>query len=86
MSVREIRTERLLLRPFRPSDVDDVFAYASDPEWSANVPNVPYPYKRRHAEEFVARVVPARAKRARDISAPAFDVAAFLRGGLPICG
>ena len=31
----EITTERLLLRPFRLSDVDDVLAYASDPEWAA---------------------------------------------------
>ena len=30
-----LRTERLLLRPFRLSDIDDVLAYASDPEWSA---------------------------------------------------
>jgi len=30
----ELRTERLGLRPFRLSDVDDVFAYSSDPEWA----------------------------------------------------
>ena len=59
MSGTEIRTQRLLLRPFTSADVGDVFAYASDPEWSLNVPNVPYPYERRHAEEFVARKVPA---------------------------
>ena len=49
----ELRTERLLLRPFRSGDVDDVLAYASNPEWSRYLP-VPDPYTRRHAEEFVA--------------------------------
>ncbi len=56
---REICTERLLLRPFRLTDVDDVFAYVSDPEWSLYLPQVPFPYERRNAEEFVARIVPA---------------------------
>jgi RimJ/RimL family protein N-acetyltransferase len=55
----ELRTERLLLRPLRLTDADDVYAYASDAEWSANIPQVPYPYERRHAEEFVARIVPS---------------------------
>lgn len=52
--VPELRTERLLLRPFGSGDVDDVFAYATDPEWSRYLP-VPDPYTRRDAEEFVAR-------------------------------
>ena len=30
----EIRTERLLLRPFRLTDADDVYAYAKEPEFS----------------------------------------------------
>jgi len=29
----EIRTERLLLRPHRLEDVDDIFEFARDPEW-----------------------------------------------------
>ncbi len=49
----ELRTDRLLLRPFHGDDVDDVFAYASDPEWGRHLP-VPRPYTRRDAEEFVA--------------------------------
>ena len=52
----EIRTPRLLLRPFRLDDVDDVFGYASDPEWSRYI-EVPSPYARRDAEEFVARAI-----------------------------
>ena len=49
----ELRTNRLLLRPFRSDDVDDVFAYASDPEWGRHLP-VPRPYTFRDAETFVA--------------------------------
>lgn len=43
-----IETERLVLRPFRFEDVDDVFAYASNEEWGRYLP-VPYPYERVHA-------------------------------------
>ena len=49
----ELRTERLLLRPFRSDDVGDVLAYASDPEWNRYL-GLPQPYTRRSAEEFVA--------------------------------
>ena len=54
--IKEMRTDRLLLRPFKFSDVDDVYAYASDPQWGRFLP-VPDPYLRRDAEEFVARSV-----------------------------
>ncbi len=50
-----IETERLLLRPFRLGDVDDVLAYARDPEWSRFLRVLPRPYERLHAEQFVAR-------------------------------
>ena len=54
----ELRTERLLLRPFRLDDVDDVFEYARDPEWARYLGgHIPQPYTRRDAEEFVARSV-----------------------------
>ena len=49
----EIRTERLLLRPFRLTDADDVYAYASDPEWAPYLP-IPSPYEYKHAETHVA--------------------------------
>ncbi|WP_420441969.1 hypothetical protein [Candidatus Palauibacter sp.] len=29
----EIRMERMLLRPHRREDVDDIFEFARDPEW-----------------------------------------------------
>ena len=49
----ELHTERLLLRPYRSGDVDDVLAYATDPEWNRFL-GLPQPYTRRSAEEFVA--------------------------------
>ena len=49
-----IRTERLLLRSFSFNDVEDVLAYAADPEFSRFLP-LPNPYTIRDAEEFVAR-------------------------------
>ena len=51
-----LRTPRLLLRPYRSDDVDDVLAYATDPEWGRYLP-LPDPYTRRSAEEFVARCI-----------------------------
>ena len=49
-----IQTPRLLLRRYRLTDAEDVFAYARDPEWGRFLPPVPQPYERRHADEFVA--------------------------------
>lgn len=51
---RRLTTPRLVLRPFSPADVDDVFEYAQDPEWAEYLPEVPQPYTRRDAEEFIA--------------------------------
>ena len=50
----ELRTERLLLRPFRLSDIDEVFDYASDPDWAAFYPR---PYDRGATEYMVAQAV-----------------------------
>ena len=52
----EIRTDRLLLRPFCADDVDGVFAFSRDPEWGRYL-EVPMPYSRRDAEEFLARTL-----------------------------
>ena len=49
----ELTTERLLLRPFEVGDVDDVLAYASDPEL-ARFLELPQPYTLDDAEEYVA--------------------------------
>jgi ribosomal-protein-alanine N-acetyltransferase len=49
----EIRTNRLLLRPWRMTDIDDAFAYGSDPEWGRYLWNTPYPYTLENARQFV---------------------------------
>ena len=48
-----IETERLKLRLFSIEDVEDVFSYASDPQWARFLP-VPQPYTKADAENFVA--------------------------------
>ena len=53
----ELKTERLLLRPFNLQDANDVFEYRSDAERARYLPHVPQPYARRAAEETVARNV-----------------------------
>jgi [ribosomal protein S5]-alanine N-acetyltransferase len=57
-SPTELRTPRLLLRPFRPDDVDDVFAYASGEAFSRYLARqLPQPYTRQDAEAFVAEAL-----------------------------
>ena len=52
----ELKTERLLLRPFRLTDAEDVFAYDKDSEWSLYLGRrMPRPYLRRDADEYVAK-------------------------------
>jgi len=51
----ELKTKRLLLRPFRLSDADDVFEYSSDAEWGRYLVNMPEPFTRKDAGEFVVR-------------------------------
>ena len=50
----ELTTERLLLRPFSLSDIDDVLEYASDDEWAAFHPR---PHDRGAVEYMVARAM-----------------------------
>ncbi|MFJ2651948.1 GNAT family N-acetyltransferase [Streptomyces sp. NPDC087420] len=52
-----LTTERLTLRTFTPDDTDAVFEACQDPairRWTT----IPSPYARRHAEQFVGRLVP----------------------------
>jgi [ribosomal protein S5]-alanine N-acetyltransferase len=52
-----IATARLELRPWSLDDVDDVYSYARDPEWSRYLHLVPVPYSRHDAELFLARQI-----------------------------
>ncbi|HEY5928409.1 MAG TPA: GNAT family N-acetyltransferase [Kofleriaceae bacterium] len=53
MQKAELQTARLLLRPFRPTDVDDALAYRNDREFARYLPHIPQPFTRRDAEAFV---------------------------------
>jgi RimJ/RimL family protein N-acetyltransferase len=50
----EIDTPRLRLRAWTLSDVDDVFSYAQDAEWSRFLRILPRPYTRADAERFIS--------------------------------
>ena len=52
----ELKTERLLIRPFEFKDVEDVLGYSSDPEVARYVP-MPQPYTRDELDGVVARQV-----------------------------
>ena len=54
----EIRTKRLLLRPWRMEDTDDVMAYATDSEWARYLP-VPQPYEPHHVVEYLTAMIAA---------------------------
>lgn len=50
----ELRTERLVLRPFQVDDVADVLAYRDDVEFARFLSHIPQPFTQRDAEAFVA--------------------------------
>ena len=53
----ELKTERLLLRPFRLEDVDDVFEYAKDLDWGQYEREGSRGFTSQDAEQEVARAV-----------------------------
>jgi ribosomal-protein-alanine N-acetyltransferase len=53
----ELETARLILRPYRFEDVEDVLGYASDEEWARYLEVVPHPYAKTDAVAFIARQV-----------------------------
>lgn len=75
-----LTTERLRLRPFTLDDTDAVHAACQDPEiqrWTM----VPSPYERRHAEDFLGRIVPDGWRTGYDL-----DFAVLPRTGGPLVG
>jgi [ribosomal protein S5]-alanine N-acetyltransferase len=49
-----LHTDRLTLRPFPDSDVEDALTYPDDREFAWFLPHIPQPFTRRDAEAFVA--------------------------------
>jgi len=51
----ELRTERLVLRPFQTRDVGDAMAYRNDEEFVRFLPHIRLPFTNQDAEAFVVR-------------------------------
>ena len=60
LTTEVVRTARLVLRPARQDDVDDILRACQDPENQRWLP-IPVPYTRDDAAGFVARSIAARA-------------------------
>ena len=56
LATESVRTARLLLRPFRADDVDDVHRASQDPESQRWITALPVPYTREDARRFVEDV------------------------------
>lgn len=52
-----LRTQRLVLRPFHPNDVDAVYAFNSIAQWSPYLRSASEGYTRKNAEDFVAQAI-----------------------------
>src|SRR3954471_1148008 len=48
-----LHTDRLLLRPFQDSDVEDALSYRDDREFARFLSHIPQPFTRSDAEAFV---------------------------------
>ncbi len=57
MNLTGLKTERLVLRGLEPSDAGPIALYLSDARVARSLENVPHPYPRGLAEDFVARVM-----------------------------
>jgi RimJ/RimL family protein N-acetyltransferase len=53
-----VRTERLVLRPYRPADVDPVYRACQDPDLQRWLTALPSPYTREAAADFVTGIAP----------------------------
>ena len=58
LATEVVRTERLVLRPFREEDVEAVFAGCQDPDVQRWI-NIPVPYTHEHARAYVTVESPA---------------------------
>jgi len=51
--LEKITGGRIILRTLRMSDAEDIYEYCKDREVSRYTQNMPYPYKRKYAAEFI---------------------------------
>jgi RimJ/RimL family protein N-acetyltransferase len=82
LNTQTVRTERLLLRPFRPGDVDAVFRACRHPDLARWLTALPSPYTREAAADFVTGIAPRGRAAGTDLGC-AIDVDGELVGS---CG
>jgi RimJ/RimL family protein N-acetyltransferase len=58
LTTEVVRTERLVLRPYRSDDVEAVYAACQDPDIQRWISVIPSPYTRADAREYVTAVAP----------------------------
>ena len=58
LTTETVRGRRLLLRPFRPADVDTAYRACQDPDLQRWLTALPSPYTRESAVEFVTGIAP----------------------------
>lgn len=58
----ELKTPRLLLRPLSEEDVDDITRICQDPELYENTLNLPWPYTREDARNWLVGIEEAKAE------------------------
>ncbi len=67
LTTEVVRTERLVLRPYRPEDVDPIFRACQDPAIQQWIGAIPVPYTRTDAAEYVRVVSPRGRAQATDL-------------------
>jgi RimJ/RimL family protein N-acetyltransferase len=82
LNTETVRTERLVLRPFRPDDVDPVFRACQHPDLARWLMALPSPYTRQAAADFVTGIAPRGRAAGTDLGC-AIDVDGELVGS---CG
>jgi RimJ/RimL family protein N-acetyltransferase len=68
LTTERVRTERLVLRPPRPEDTDDVYRACQDAETQRWLLALPDPYTRESAREFVEEVAPGERAKGRALT------------------
>lgn len=68
LTTEVVRTDRLVLRPYRPGDVDTVYRAGQDPDLQRWLTALPSPYTREAAAEFVTGIAPRGREAGTDLS------------------
>jgi [ribosomal protein S5]-alanine N-acetyltransferase len=61
--ILKLHTSRLILRTIEASDLDDLATEINDYDIARNTLNIPYPYERSMAEDFLKRIQDAQASK-----------------------